>query len=147
MAYNILGVDTGASGGVLVEPVNRATYVLIDTVAKADGTREAVYQKVGASLNPDYPTQVRAGYYPKAASANISVKFSTFVENTATTPSIFEPFSATLALSGPKGALGEAEIVDLLCNLVNWILPVSSGEFQTTKLAELKFGIVSTLLS
>lgn len=125
----------------------RGNFVLIDTTAKPDGSREALYQRVVGNDDIDHPASIRVGYYPKAGGVNFSVKYSTYVKQTTDGVDRFDPCVGTLALQLPEGGLSIEGIDHFLQNIITWLLPINTGtdSFMTGGIDLLKFGVINTL--
>lgn len=129
-------------------PVDKSDFVLVDTKVNGEA-REAVYQRVTDSDDVNHPSSVRVGYYPKATTSNYSIKVTTWVktEDSVTGEVVWEPISATLALTGPgrAGGLDATGSLYLLCNLFSWMWPAGGTAFTNAAIDLLKFGVVNTL--
>lgn len=145
----IMNVDLTTASVSNHWPADKSDFVLIDSVTKGEA-REAIYQKVTDS-DIDHPMTVRVGYYPKVQagrpSANVSVKLSTFLSVDDGTEVTYEPFTVTLALSGPgnSGGLDAGGALAALTNVLSWLAPLTAGAFGNTAVALVKYGVVNTL--
>lgn len=130
-------------------------FVLVDTYAPDDNTREAVYQKVGGSK--EYPLTIRIGAYfnPGAEEGvgrtNLSIKIASFAQNVQASDTIWTlPCHATLALSmpGKTGVPDAQDVEELIGSLFSMYIPIAAGVVQSTAaLDELAYNVVGNALS
>lgn len=143
---NLSSIEVDVSNFAVAD---KANLILIDTVAKPNGDREATFQST--SGDDVYPMTARVGAYPPKGSSelyNLSFRLNTYVQdNQGADPDLFKPGFCTVATGMPFGFVPDAAgLVKLIQHCVSIAIPVLLGIATTEALDELKFGVVSNVM-
>lgn len=147
MTRSILNLGSTAIDADNFYPMPKADLVVIDTVVKPNGDREATYQLT--SGNELYPLSVRVGAYPPKNGTdlyNLSVRVNTYVSDDGGDETVYKPGFVTIATGMPFGYAPDLTgMMKALHHALSLILPVVAGSFVDDSLDELKFGVVGAV--
>jgi hypothetical protein len=150
--YVILGTESSDAQTVEIPMFDPTTFQVVDNMLLSNGAgRETTMQRIDG--DPEYPTIVRVGYYPKTKqvngiteySHNVSIRETFWVKRTENSVDEYREGSIVLAWTTPWRAVPDAaDMASLVGNVFSYVHPdVVSGVLTNDRLDALSQGLTN----